>query len=129
MGVTIYKLLIFGARDWNNLRAVEREFRKVLSRVKKEDPRTELVVISGGAAGADVHGEIVAIRNNCHVVRVDALWNTRRRGAGPQRNGIMAALQPDEAIGFHEQISKSKGTKDMKKKLDALGISNRIVKS
>jgi hypothetical protein len=121
----IYKLLLFGDRNWSNASVIERELLKVKARLK---PGVELLVIHGGAPGADQEADLVAHALDCHTARVDALWNTRYRGAGPQRNEIMLRMKPDEAIGFHKDIAKSKGTKDMARRLDKAGIRNRIVK-
>ncbi len=87
----------------------------------------EIIVIHGGAPGADTLAGITASEHSCHTARVDALWATRYRGAGPQRNQVMALMQPDEAIGFHEDLSKSRGTKDMARRLDKAGINNKVV--
>lgn len=127
--VRIYKLLMFGDREWTNADAIERELFKVFTFVKRTYARrVELVVIEGKAPGADTLAGYVAKNNNIHVCEVGALWETRHRGAGPQRNAIMAALAPNEGVGFHRNIAKSHGTKDMKGQLDKLGIPCRIVR-
>jgi hypothetical protein len=40
----------------------------------------------------------------------------------------MRLLEPDEGIGFHPDIKKSKGTQNMAKQLDDAGIPYRIVR-
>jgi phosphoglycolate phosphatase-like HAD superfamily hydrolase len=121
----LYKVLMFGARDWSDPRPIRRELRKLI----KTHGTTNLVIIEGEcpSGGADLLARIEAERANVHVVRVPALWQTRYRGAGPQRNRIMAMLDPDEGIGFHPDIKKSKGTKDMANRLKRAGIPYRIL--
>lgn len=120
----LYKVLMFGDRNWSNWKAIERE----MTGLVQQHGTTHLVIISGMAPGADVMAAETAREWDVHCVEVPALWATRHRSAGPQRNAIMAALQPDEGIGFHENISKSKGTKDMRKRLEKADIPVRIVK-
>lgn len=121
----LYKVLIFGSRDWSDSGRIEYELIKLIARHGKN----RLLIIQGGAPGADTTAGILAHRRSVHVARVDALWDTRYRSAGPQRNEIMALLAPDEGIGFHEDIKKSKGTKDMAKRLERHNIPYRIVSS
>jgi len=117
---------MFGARDWSDSAPIRRELRALIEIHGVRD----LVIIEGEcpSGGADLLARIEAEKLNIHVVRVPALWKTRYRGAGPQRNRIMRLLEPDEGIGFHADISKSSGTKDMAKQLKRAGIPYRIVK-
>lgn len=119
----IYKVLMFGTVEWSNVKAVRREVKKL----KKKYGTTHLLIISGGAPGADIISEMVAHEENIHVARVDALWSTRHKAAGPQRNEVMKELEPDEAIGFHPDIKKGRGSKDMYKRLLKADIPVRIV--
>jgi hypothetical protein len=45
----LYKLLIYGARDYHNKKAITREFKKVQKKIANSGIAIELVVISGGA--------------------------------------------------------------------------------
>lgn len=123
-----YFVVMFGARDWTNGKLVEREVICMRDWVALETPHKELVVITGGADGADKLSEFYCGENNVHCAVIRALWKHRHAGAGPQRNGIMAAFVPDEGIGFHKNITKSKGTKDMRNKLQSIGVPCRIVR-
>lgn len=111
----LYKVLIYGGREWRNRAAVDREIERLI----REHGVTNLLIISGGAPGADTMAKIRGKRLNVHVAEIDALWDTRNKGAGPQRNAVMAALEPNEAICFHENIEESKGSADMMKRLSA----------
>jgi len=121
----IYKALFCGDRNWSSQAAIRREIRRLKLYCKRHG--YELVIIEGEAPGADILSRVTAEEENVHVARVAALWQTRHQSAGPQRNGIMAALEPHEAVAFHEDIRRSKGTKDMMKKLDAVGIPYRLI--
>jgi hypothetical protein len=125
MPETLYKVLMFGDRDWTNAAAIRRELRKLIAKHGTQ----RLLIIEGEcpSGGADLLARIEAERANVHVARVHALWQTRYKGAGPQRNTIMRLLGPDEGIGFHPDITKSKGTKNMAKQLERAGIPYRIV--
>lgn len=124
MSLNYYKVLMYGDRNWENQKAVERELQRLVSKHGK----TKLIIIEGGAPGADTMARVVATRESVHVAHCAALWDTRHRGAGPQRNKVMAAFEPDEAICFHPNIRKSKGSKSMMKILsDELDLSSKLV--
>jgi len=122
----IYKVLMFGDRDWTLPEPIKREIRKAKAQAARRG--AELVIIEGKAPGADQMAGHHAKLMDVHVAEVGALWETRHRGAGPQRNEIMKLLAPDRAVCFHPDLSKSKGSKDMAKRLDRAGISWRQVK-
>jgi hypothetical protein len=126
MTETLYKVLMFGDRDWTNAAAIRRELRKLIAKHGKQ----RLLIIEGECpkGGADLIARIEAERADVHVARIHALWETRYRGAGPQRNTIMRLLEPNEGIGFHANIANSRGTKNMANQLKRAGIPYRIVK-
>lgn len=121
----LYKVLMFGSRDWTKFGPIRREMRKLI----KKHGTNRLLIIEGECpyGGADIIARIVAHEMNVHVAQVPALWETRYRGAGPQRNTIMRLLEPAEAIGFHEDLSKSRGTKNMYNQLRSAGIPVRVL--
>jgi hypothetical protein len=119
----MYKVVMFGDRFWDNDAAVAKVIKKLLAKYGTDD----LLIIEGGAGGADTASANLARKSSIHVAEVKALWDTRHRSAGPQRNDVMAALEPDEAFCFHPDLSKSKGSADMKRKLDKLGIKVTVI--
>jgi hypothetical protein len=119
----LYVVLMFGARDWDEFLVVEREIIKL----KETHGTKDLLIVSGKAPGADTCAAVAANKNDIHCAEIAALWGTRHQSAGPQRNDIMARLNPNEAIGFHKHIAKSRGTADMRRKLLKLHIPTRIV--
>jgi hypothetical protein len=126
MPESLYKVLMFGDRNWTNSAAIRREIQKLIAKHGTQ----RLLIIEGECTkgGADLIARVEAERANVHVARVHALGSTRYNGAGPQRNTIMRLLEPDEGIGFHPDIKKSKGTRNMAKQLDDAGIPYRIVR-
>ena len=106
----IYLALFCGDRDWTERAPILSRIR-TLKRTCARDGY-ELVIVEGEAPGADLISRVTAEEENVHVARVAALWNTRHQSAGPQRNRIMLALEPDEVCAYHRNIKKSRGTKD-----------------
>lgn len=125
MPPVIHKVLIFGARDWPHFGPIRREMKKLV----KKHGTTKLLIIEGECpyGGADVIARIVAHELSVHVAQVPALWETRYRSAGPQRNTMMLWLEPAEAIGFHQDLSKSRGTKNMYNQLSRAGVPVRVL--
>lgn len=121
--IEIRKVLICGARDWGDIAPVRREVRRLIKKYGKDN----LLIIAGKAPGADQMAKVVSDEQSVHCAEIGALWGTRYKGAGPQRNDMMLALEPHEAVAFHKALSQSRGTKDMIKKLHREGISVKVV--
>lgn len=58
------------------------------------------LLVHGGARGADLLADEWAKRNNIHRARVDALWGTRGKAAGFDRNKAMLLLRPEYCVAF-----------------------------
>lgn len=108
--INLYIVVFSGDRNWTAKKPVIREMKQLI----KVHGVTNLLIVEGGAVGLDLLSKDVAHALNVHVAQIDALWMTRKNGAGPQRNMVMRALYPDEVICFHDDIEKSKGTKGMR---------------
>lgn len=124
----LYKVLMFGARDWRNRTPVKRELAKLVAK----HGTSKLLIIEGKAPGADQMAGVVAHELNVHVAEVAALWGTRRNGAGPQRNTVMRLLEPNEAICFHHKpgrlrLKRGSGSADMKRQLDRAKVPVKVV--
>lgn len=100
--------VICGDREWAKYDPIAA---RILALKKKYGD--DLLIVEGGAPGADQMAGFASESNDVHFAVIKALWDTRHRGAGPQRNEIMRRLAPDEVFGFHENIKESKGTKEM----------------
>lgn len=122
-GKHAHRVLIFGARDWSDKNMIMELIDELIGKYGKN----RLIIIQGGAPGADMLAEVCSDERGIHSARVKALWETRHRGAGPQRNDAMLLLEPHEAYGFHEDIkNKSRGSKGMYKKCLTAGIKVEI---
>jgi hypothetical protein len=78
----------------------------------------ELIIIHGGAVGADLMAKAWAIGRGQHNAEVKALWGLYGKAAGPIRNGVLAALRPHLCLGF----KGGNGTADMLAQARAAGI-------
>jgi hypothetical protein len=80
-------------------------------------------VIQGKAPGADHFAKLWARHNHLACLDFEADWDTYGKAAGPIRNKQMLDEgKPDMVIAFHEDILKSKGTKDMLKQASRAGV-------
>ena len=104
---TIKRVVIAGCRDYNNYDEARQYIDFCLSNIRKEH---DIVIISGGASGADAIGERYAKENEFEIERHPADWETYGKSAGPRRNKQMAEVS-DFVICFWDK--KSKGTKSM----------------
>lgn len=125
----VYAVLVTGDRDYTDMPVVEGDCAALLESHSKGD----LVIIHGGAPGLDTIWDIVAEKNSIHRLKCDALWATRYRGAGPQRNSVMGRVifqlmyaaddyaeddtssPTGECLAYHNNIKASRGTKNMVK--------------
>ncbi len=104
---SIKRVVIAGCRDYNDYNEAKCYIDFCLSNMRKEH---DIIIISGGAGGADAIGERYAEENGFRVEKYPADWKTYGRSAGPKRNKQMAEVS-DYVICFWDE--KSKGTKSM----------------
>ena len=104
---TIKRVVIVGCRDYNSYNEARQYIDFCLSNIRKEH---DIIIISGGADGADALGERYAKENGFEIERYPADWETYGKSAGPRRNKQMAEVS-DYVICFWDE--KSKGTKSM----------------
>lgn len=114
----MYKVLICGSTRWKK----EASIRGLLKRLRAKHGTSKLLIIEGGAEGADWMAGQIARQLNIHVVEVKALWDTRHRSAGPQRNAVMLGLGPDEVHAFYPESDHDSGTADMVSKARRAGV-------
>jgi hypothetical protein len=93
--------LVCGGRDYDDKGLVFRTL----------DSLVPLVVIQGGAQGADKLARLWAKKTatHCASVNVPALWDDYGTAAGPYRNEAMLRLNPDCVVAF----PGGKGTANM----------------
>ena len=102
---------------------IERELRKLPA---------DTLIIHGAARGADTLGKFAAERIGLKVINdgkgFPAEWKRYGKGAGPIRNQQMLDEgKPDVVLAFHENISESRGTKDMVARARGAGIKVVII--
>lgn len=117
-----HRILICGDRNWSNKK---RLFDVMISIIRKHD--TECI-IEGEARGADLMGKEFAEYYRLLVHKYPADWTKFGRTAGMIRNKQMLDEgKPTMVIGFHNDISSSKGTKNMLDISKKAGIKTLIV--
>lgn len=119
----ITKILITGSRDWCPWPLVRADLEDCLEKYGGKD---KIIVIHGGAAGVDLTADEEARELGIHVARVDALWGVYYRAAGPVRNGMMLALEPDVCFAYFRDRATSKGTKNMVEQCTRAGITVHV---
>jgi len=106
------RILITGDRNWNDLSTLTNVLDKHLNR--KVD-----IIIHGDANGADRMGAEMAQKLGVpkdRILAYPADWNQYHKAAGPIRNRQMLTEgKPTLVLAFHNNITESKGTKDMVK--------------
>ena len=103
----IKRVVIAGCRYYNNYDEAKIYIDYCLSNIKKEN---DIIIVSGGASGADAIGERYAKENGFKLEKYPADWKRFGKSAGPKRNEQMAIVS-DYIICFWD--GKSKGTKSM----------------
>lgn len=126
------RILVCGDRFWQDIEPIH-------TRLKLEAPK---VVIQGRAKGADLLAEEAALMLGYKrfivpfgakeiedlpvgkfVYGFEARWDLFGRAAGPMRNGWQLKVgEPDLVLAYHNNISTSKGTKDMLRQSLAKGV-------
>lgn len=120
-----FKVIIAGSRKYDDYDTLRVKCDQILSN-KLSDPDCHIVIISGGAAGADALGERYAIERGLELDRHPADWKTYGRSAGPRRNAEMAAIA-DALIAFPKEGEANRGTMNMINNAKKKGLLVRVV--
>lgn len=124
--LVIDKVLVTGDRRWSDITTI-------VGTLKQFSPGT--TIVHGACQGVDNTCAAVAEALGFKVIAYPADWNAHGRGAGPIRNQLMIDTEhtSDEpihiCIAFHNDIIKSKGTKDCIKRALKAGIEVLLVRS
>jgi len=116
------KVLVTGSRDFD-------DGQTVMDAIWAEQVEGErLLVINGGARGADTMANTVATRlPNMLSVTVPADWdNDGRYAAGPIRNRAMLDLAPDVVLAFYKEGARNVGTQDCVNAATERGIPVKV---
>ena len=101
------RVVIAGCRDYNNYDEAKAFIDSCISNIRKQN---KIIIVSGGARGADALGERYARENGFEIERHPADWEKHGKSAGPIRNKEMAQIA-DYVICFWDK--RSRGTKSM----------------
>ena len=105
-----YRVVIAGSRTFNNYEVLKGACDDLL---QEKSLKKEIIIISGGAKGADTLGERYARERGYEVRQYPADWEKYGKAAGHVRNTEMAR-HADALLAFWD--GKSHGTADMIKK-------------
>lgn len=112
------RLLVCGDRNWKNYNIIH----NILKNIHPS------VIIQGEARGVDSLAKRAAEELGVKVLSFPAEWNRYGRAAGPIRNEKMLKEgKPDMVIAFHNDITKSKGTKNCLIQAKKMGIPTILV--
>jgi hypothetical protein len=128
-----YRVLVCGGRTYGTRRTEDglqvpdeehiATFNSYLDSIRASNPN--MLIIQGGAKGADALAKAWAKKNNVECIEFRADWDTYGKAAGFLRNVEMLEVgQPDLVIGF----PGSTGTAMMCKIASAAGVEVRKVK-
>ncbi len=102
------RVLVCGDRNWTDRNLIRQALFLILQ------THQNLTVIEGGCEGADLIAAEEARKLGADVLEFKADWKTYGKAAGPIRNQQMIDEgQPEFALAFHPDLTKSKGTKNM----------------
>lgn len=114
-----FKVIIAGSRGFSNYKLLREQCNKFLREKRKT---SNIIVVSGGARGADKTGEKYAQDEGFALEIYPAQWKKLGKQAGYRRNEQMAEVA-DALIAFWD--GSSKGTKHM---IDIMNKKNLLVK-
>lgn len=98
-----FKLIVAGGRDFNDYKLLKSKLDSLL----KNKNKNEIIIVSGGARGADTLGEKYAMENEITLKRFLANWDLGKQ-AGYIRNKEMSDYS-DAVIAFWDGSSKGTG--------------------
>lgn len=118
------KILVCGDRNWTDKKKIKDELVEVWKGLVNS---TDIVVIHGGARGADTLAGEVAKELGFRVKVFLADWEKFGKAAGPIRNIEMLNEKPDLVLAFHCDLSKSKGTAHAVKTANKRGMQVKVI--
>ena len=112
------RVLICGDRNWIDEETIKAYIRTL---------PLGSVVINGRCRGADSIARFAAKEYGYNVEDYPAEWKKHGRAAGPIRNTQMLVDgKPDLVVAFHNNLTDSKGTKDMIRQAKAAGVPTEV---
>lgn len=121
------RVLVTGSREFSDYATVCHEIGGVLKRQIADGDRRRVVVVHGGARGADTLAERAARAFGMTAEPHPADWDAFGKGAGFRRNTEMVSLGADLCIAFYKQGAGNKGTDHCARLAERAGIPVRRV--
>jgi hypothetical protein len=113
------KILACGDRNYHNYKYVRSKLDEIAQTYFYDE---KIVLIEGGAKGADTLAKLTAEYLGWAIIEIPANWDEHGKAAGPIRNKKMLDLEPDIIVAFHDNIRESKGTLDMMCQGNQMGV-------
>lgn len=117
-----FRVVVAGSRGFDDLALLAKRMDKILGNISES---RDIVIVSGGARGADETGEFYALSKGYDVERYPADWEKYGKGAGPIRNKEMLEIA-DAVVVFWD--GKSRGTMNMKNITEDSGKPLRVIR-
>ncbi len=111
------RVIVCGSRDWSGSHSIARELGQLPEGT---------TILHGGCRGADVIAARMAYIHRFQVLEFAADWETHGKAAGNIRNQKMLDSGCDLVLAFHDDLRKSKGTKDMVSRARKAGVEVRV---
>lgn len=112
------RVLVCGDRHWTDAGFL----RAHLDKIKID------VLIQGDCTEADRLAKAYAKDKNIPCLSFPAQWEKYKAAAGPIRNALMLKEgKPDLVIVFHDNVEKSKGSKNMKAQAEKAGLPVMVI--
>ena len=111
-------VLVCGSRDWTDEGLIAQWLGEL-------PPNT--TVLHGDCRGADRIAAKVAKRLGLKVRAFPADWERHGKAAGPLRNRAMLDEGPALVLAFHEDLERSKGTRDCVEEARRRGITVEVI--
>ena len=123
--MTNYRVLVTGSREFDNLEMIDEALYNVWFDNIGHDSDDKLVIIEGGAVGADRLAAKSATGNPdvCILEEYPAQWNLHGKAAGPIRNQQMLDTGVDLVLAFYKKGAGNRGTQDMVNRAEAAGVT------
>jgi hypothetical protein len=119
------RVLICGSRGWHDPLPID----TILAGcdVVSDGANEKLVVIHGGARGADTLADTLARGWRAQVIKEEADWDRYGKGAGPVRNKKMLDDHKPDVVYAFRTHGKSNGTDDMCSQAQARGVPVYVI--
>jgi hypothetical protein len=120
------RLLVCGSRHWSDARLLAQVIDQVVTEHGRG--RAGVVLIEGGARGADrLAGELARSRG-WQLQDYPADWRRHGRAAGPRRNARMLRQgRPERVLAFTDDLPASPGTADLVRRARAAGLPVLVI--